>query len=355
MQWVFASFGGTVGSLVAFGINIHKTDSTGVSNAVYTIFIIIMCCSIVIAAAFIIDPVNVIRDDGTHIAIFKKATVMNEARALFDLFTDIKVLFLIPGIFVAEMCLALMSSINAYYFNLRTRSLNNVLFEFVMVPCPLALAWIMDTKYIKSRQNRGFVGLAILGSITIGALIGLTIWIKKNNVNRQTHPPPGVDWTDSAFGAGAILYILWGIIYATYQIVVQWVISALTNDPVRCARYAGLFKGTTSLGMCVSFILDSKNVTYLDQLIVQFVLYALGLACLAVVIKLWVKETNYFHEEDVIVPHKYEEKAAADGIVTEDQIQHELAKESIAAAGCIFKDDNEVHEREATFEHIAQV
>lgn len=100
-----------MGSLVAFGVNNEKT-ATGVSNAVYVVFIVIMCLAIVLAAGLIIDPKRVVRDDGTHIAIFKKATIMTEARGVFELFTDWKVLVLVPGTFVAEMCLALMSSIN---------------------------------------------------------------------------------------------------------------------------------------------------------------------------------------------------------------------------------------------------
>lgn len=202
VQWVLTSFGGTVGSLVAFGINVHQTESTGVSNAVYTVFIVIMCMAIVIAFFFIIDPKHVVRDDGTHIAIFKEATIMTEIKGLMVLFTDIKVLVLVPGIFVAEMCLALMGSINAYYFNLRTRSLNNVLFQFIMIPCPLALAWIMDTRYIKSRRMRGMVGAGIMGAITLGASAALTAWIKENDVNREKNTPPGVDWADSSFATG---------------------------------------------------------------------------------------------------------------------------------------------------------
>lgn len=62
-----------------------------------------MCCAIVIAFFFIIDPKDVVRDDGTHIAIFKEPNAMEEVRGLIKLFTDWKILMLIPGIFVAEM------------------------------------------------------------------------------------------------------------------------------------------------------------------------------------------------------------------------------------------------------------
>ena len=91
-----------------------------------------------------------------------------------------------------------------------------------------------------------------------------------------------------------------------------------------------LFKGTTALGMCISFVLDSKNVSYLDQLIVQFTLYAVGLGFLLSIIWTQVKPTNYFLEENVIVPHKWEDKARIEGLVGEEQIEKEHEKEMIA-------------------------
>ena len=62
-----------------------------------------MCLAIVIALLFIISPKKVVRDDGTHIAIFKQPRVMEEIKGLAIWFTDLKILALIPGIFVAEM------------------------------------------------------------------------------------------------------------------------------------------------------------------------------------------------------------------------------------------------------------
>lgn len=62
-----------------------------------------MCMAILIAFFFIIDPKKVVRDDGTHIAIFNDPNVMEEIRGLINLFTDWRILMLIPGIFVAEM------------------------------------------------------------------------------------------------------------------------------------------------------------------------------------------------------------------------------------------------------------
>ncbi len=82
--------------------------------------------------------------------------------------------------------------------------------------------------------------------------------------------------------------------------------------------------------MCISFVLDSQNVAYIDQLIVQFTLYAVGLACLMGVIWFCVKDTNYFLEENVIVPHKWEERARIEGLVGEEEIEREHQKELMA-------------------------
>jgi MFS family permease len=101
-QWAMVSAGGSVGSLVAFGINLHATESR-TSNAVYTIFICIMCLAILISLFFIVDPKHVTRDDGTHIAVFQRTTVAIEAKRLMALFGDWMTWVLIPGIFVAEM------------------------------------------------------------------------------------------------------------------------------------------------------------------------------------------------------------------------------------------------------------
>ena len=43
-----------------------------------------------------------------------------------------------------------------------------------------------------------------------------------------------------------------------------------------------------------------------------------------------VKETNYFLEENVIVPHKWEEKARIEGLVGDEQIEKEHQKEMLA-------------------------
>lgn len=177
-----------------------------------------------------------------------------------------------------------------------------------MIPSPIILAWVMDNRRVQSRKLRGVLGASLVGIITMGATCGLLAWVIRNNVGREGDSP-AVDWTDSAFPVGIVLYLLFGMIYACFQIAVQWTLASLTNDPSLCARYAGAFKGTVSLGMCVSFTVDSQGMLFLDQVIMQLVLYAVGIASLLWVIICYVKQTNYFTEEGVIVPTSAEVKA----------------------------------------------
>jgi hypothetical protein len=69
--------------------------------------------SAIVAAAFlIVNPKDVVRDDGRHIAIFKQPTIRDEINGICTVATDPKIIILLPAMFVAEMCLAPVSSIN---------------------------------------------------------------------------------------------------------------------------------------------------------------------------------------------------------------------------------------------------
>ena len=190
------------------------------------------------------------------------------------------------------------------------------MFQFVMIPLPLALAWVMDTRTIKKRRSRGLLGCAIIGIVMIATYSSMAAFIKHYDIDR-TKTPPQVDWTDSRFAWGFILYLLSGIIHAGFQVCGQWVLGALTNEPAKCARYAGLYKGFTSLGLMIAFLMDGQGVSYATQQIVQFVLYMVGLASLVGVTWFYVEDTNYFLEADVIVPKHVEAEILTHDIAIE--------------------------------------
>lgn len=112
MQWMIRSVGASAGAAISFAVNIDQTKAGGVSGAIYIVFIVIQCSSLLLSAFLIIDPKDVIRDDGTHLAIFKPPYFKQEMKALGKCFVDRRLLILLPAMFVCEMALALVSTIN---------------------------------------------------------------------------------------------------------------------------------------------------------------------------------------------------------------------------------------------------
>lgn len=106
------SLGSAVGAMIAFGANYHQTKATGVSTPVYAVFVVIQCSSVLLSVFLLVAPEKVIRNDGTHIAIFKPPTVVAELKNMGKAFVDRKILILFPAMLVSEMPLALISTLN---------------------------------------------------------------------------------------------------------------------------------------------------------------------------------------------------------------------------------------------------
>lgn len=71
-------------------------------------------------------------------------------------------------------------------------------------------------------------------------------------------------------------------------------------------------------------------MTYIGQLSFQFACYFVGIVFLYVVAVLWVTNTNYFAEDNVIVPEHVKEDAQVEGRVGEEDIRKEHRKEDAA-------------------------
>lgn len=68
--------------------------------------------AIIMDLILIVDPKDVVRDDGRHIAIFKKPNFKDEVRGILSVLVDPKIILFLPAMFCGEINLALVSSIN---------------------------------------------------------------------------------------------------------------------------------------------------------------------------------------------------------------------------------------------------
>ena len=110
------SIGASVGSAIALSVNIDKATPEGIGGGVYLTYVIIQCLPLFIAGFFIIDPKNVVRDDGTHLALFKPLTFKQQLKAFVKCFTNRQLLIMFPALLGCDMALALTSTINGKFF-----------------------------------------------------------------------------------------------------------------------------------------------------------------------------------------------------------------------------------------------
>ncbi|KAK5028879.1 hypothetical protein LTS07_006259 [Exophiala sideris] len=220
LQWMIRAIGATVAASIAFGMNAGETKAVGVSSSVYIAFICIECCSLLLIAFLLVEPKNVVRDDGTHIAKFKPTTVVQELKKLGLCFIDKKLLLLVPATLGCEMSLSLVSTVNVY------------------------------------RKKRGIMGVAITGAIAIGGCIGMYIWLHITGY-ASYKKTPAYDWSYSHYGGFMVIYLMFGLTYSSYALTVEWVFACLSNDPAVLAHL--YVTGVAGMIWVLIFIVPETN------------------------------------------------------------------------------------------------
>src|SRR5579859_4777577 len=116
------------------GLTAHSSvRSTHVSSSVYIAIIVLQCCGFILAS-FLQSPVKVRRNDGRAIALFPFNPWKEELIALPKSLLTPRVLLISLALFSCQMNSSFNSSLNAFYFNARTRALVNVcLIDFYYV------------------------------------------------------------------------------------------------------------------------------------------------------------------------------------------------------------------------------
>lgn len=112
VQWALRSLGASVGAAIAFAVNYGQSKPTGVSSAVYIVFIVLQISSLLLSGLLIVNPTDVVRKDGTRLAKFESPTFKAEIKKLQKCFTDKRILLLTPGMIVCEMPLGTLSTVN---------------------------------------------------------------------------------------------------------------------------------------------------------------------------------------------------------------------------------------------------
>ncbi|KAJ1882335.1 hypothetical protein LPJ57_001013 [Coemansia sp. RSA 486] len=298
--WVIFNLGGMLGGILPFAIN-FKSEKDTLSDGVYIAFVVLECIGALLGLA-LAPPSKVVRNDGSSVVLVKYTSAGKEALEIVKLFLNPMMLALLPMCFTSNFFYSYQfGPVNASIFTLRTRGFNNIFYWGAQMVGAFALSFLLDNQKM-SRRKRGLIAFGIV-AVFFNVIWGGTLKMQLKYTHgplptgETTDYPDGlIDFLEHSRAAGPIiLYMLYGVGDALYQNFAYWIIGSLTNDNQKLSRYAGFYKGIQSLGATVAWQLDAKSVSYMHQLIGNWVLLGISLPPM-----FYVVYTLKDHSEEVV-------------------------------------------------------
>ncbi|KAL2921593.1 UNC93-like protein 2 [Bienertia sinuspersici] len=290
--WSIFNMGGVIGGLIPFVLNYNRGEATSVNDGTYIGFMCFMGFGAILSLG-VLPPSKVIRDDGSVCTHIKYSNVATEAIEIVKLFLNWKMLLIVPAAWGSNFFYTYQfNDVNGELFNLRTRGFNNVFYWGAQMLGSIGIGYLMDFSF-QSRRKRGLLGIMIVG------LLGTAIWgggLANQLRYSRNHIPDKLDFKDSgtAYAGPFLLYFSYGLLDAMFQSMVYWVIGALADDSETLSRYSGFYKGVQSAGAAVAWQIDVHSVSYMNQLIINWVLTTASYPLLILLIHLGVKDESTY-------------------------------------------------------------
>ncbi|KAJ2412544.1 hypothetical protein GGI10_003616 [Coemansia sp. RSA 2530] len=279
--WVIFNLGGMLGGILPFAIN-YKKDNGSLADGVYIAFVVLECLGAFLGLA-LAPPSKVTRDDGSSVVLVKYTNLGTETVEILKLFINPLMLALLPMCFNSNFFYTYQfDNINGALFNVRTRGFNNIFYWGAQMVGSYAISFLLDSPKF-TRKVRGYIAFGIV------FIVFNAIWGGSLGLNIK-YPEPlalenRIDFKDASRAGGAItLYVFCGIGDALYQSFAYWIIGALSNDNQLLARYIGFYKGMQSFGGAIAWQLAAKKVSHRNQLIANWVLFAISIPSMLYVV-----------------------------------------------------------------------
>ncbi|OJJ46304.1 hypothetical protein ASPZODRAFT_142919 [Penicilliopsis zonata CBS 506.65] len=266
--WVIFNLGGVIGALVRTPKSLQTEDqnlhsnSGKVNDGTYIAFMVLMALGFVLAWA-LLDTKYIKRQDGSRVIVMKHPTWQSEFKGLLQtLRTDYYIVLFFPMFLASNWFYPYhFNSVNGAYFNIRTRSLNSLLYWLMQMVGAFVFGRILDFKGF-SRSIRARVIFALLFAITMGTWGGGYVF--QRTYTRATVTPT-MDFTDSGYIGPMFLYMFYGFYDAAFQTCAYWFMGSLTNNSRKLANFAGFYKGIQSAGAAGMWRLDAENTAFMVE------------------------------------------------------------------------------------------
>jgi MFS family permease len=253
------------------------------------VFVGVMVLGSLMAAAFIVDPSKVIKEDGSRVVVRPPKTPREEFKDVSAVIFDRNMILLFLLFFGSNFFYTYQfDGVNGFMFNLRTRGLNASLYWGAQMIGAIVIGHVLDNKKY-DLGKRALIGFTVL-AIAINVFYGMGCFLEYNVLAdfNKGHPfEPKIDFTEGRFAFPCIVFVLYGLGDSMIQAYAYWMMKAIAKDnTLLCARYTGYYKGVQSFGAAISWMLDIKqfNVAYIYQYWCCWILFVAALpSCLVVV------------------------------------------------------------------------
>ncbi|KAF9188385.1 hypothetical protein BGZ51_000631 [Haplosporangium sp. Z 767] len=283
--WAIFNLGAVLGSILPLVMNSAPgMDPDDVSPDTYIVYMVVMGLATLLAV-FLASPSSIVRDDGEPVIVAKFAGLKAEFIAILSVFCDWRMLLLIPAFFFSNFSYTYQfNDFNGFNFNIRTRSLNSILFWVAQIIGALFIGHLLDRIPLR-RPRRAILGLAVIALLFMGTWIGALMMQLKHKWERKTATEDelidfehGDDYTGPL-----VIYTMFGFCDAAFAVYCYWLMGALSNKHDELSRYAGFFKSIQSLGSAVAAPLDLAQTPFLAYLITNWILCAFSIAAMFLV------------------------------------------------------------------------
>ncbi|KAI8326714.1 major facilitator superfamily domain-containing protein [Choanephora cucurbitarum] len=290
--WMVFNLGATVGAAIPLGNNWTSSVNT-VKTSTYIGFMCIMGFGAFLSLA-LLPPSKVIRANGSPVSLHKFSNWKREAYEVFRMFTDWKMICLIPLFFGSNWFYTYQYQVynGGGFFTLRARSLNNLLYWLCQIIGAGIFGWLLDWSRLGSRRRRAMIGNAVVFVFLASAWIGC-IFVQQKFTYQSVKEPGFVqaDVYSPEFAGYTVLYAIFGFVDAIYQGFIYWLLGTMTNDTERAARYGGFYKTIQNAAAAIAAQVDAIHTPYMTQLYINFVIEGVGLL-LAFVVCLQVSDVT---------------------------------------------------------------
>ncbi|ODV88848.1 hypothetical protein CANCADRAFT_32301 [Tortispora caseinolytica NRRL Y-17796] len=310
--WAIFNLGAVIGALIPLAQNIKIGTKGSVKDSTYATFLGLICAGIVLSSV-LLSPSKVVHDDGSPVQIKETVGCKEEIMMLYKVLkSDTYILWLFPMFFASNWFYTYQfNDFNLALFNVRTRSLNNVLYWTFQIIGALIFGFLIDLKQFK-RRSRAIAAWVVIFAATF--IIWGFAYLSQTGYDRITEKQIDMNWTEKNYSRYCVLYIFFGIYDSIYQSYCYWLIGALTNDPHKLALFAGFLKGIQSAGAAIVWRLDAMHAPYMNILASTWTLLGASLLFCIPIAFMKITDTtaeSLYEDADCLLVTKIDENNAS--------------------------------------------